>query len=282
MPEHLGDLVTKYGLSVEQALQIWEKEYVPQMVFVDPAELSTSSRRVQDLKRRDADDVPTALLIEWMKPESAFSDDKDLAAFGAIRADTAVFACAYYALAKADGLAIGVPVGGAMLLSITGPLVETAVGGLRWGLSRLDRRLVWGALGFAVLILLIALTQSRFRTWLADQAENALDVAKQGIEAMQQIHQAAAAAQETLGHLPQAPLPQRSATGFVTYVLARAPGPLSVAAIIKRMKTLGYASRSAHPERYIGQILRTHPRLFERVGHRQWQLRSHQASQVSR
>lgn len=281
VPEHLGDIVTKYGISLEQALNVWEQEYVPQMLFVDPAEVPAKSQEVQALKNRDADDVPTALLIELLKPESAFSDDKDLAAFGAIGKDTAVFACAYYALAKKDSLAAEIPVGMMVVLNITGPLVEGAWSALHWGFARLDRRLVWGVVIVVGLLLLVGFTQPRFRNWLAERAEDARDVVKQGIEAMQQIHQDAAVASETLARLPPVPVPQRPARGYVAYVLARAPGPLSVAAITRRMQALGYVSRSAHPERHVGQVLRTHPRLFERVERGQWRLRSHRGRPVS-
>ncbi|HEU5380135.1 MAG TPA: hypothetical protein VFV38_32320 [Ktedonobacteraceae bacterium] len=281
VPEHLGEVVTKYGLSVEDALRIWEQEYVPQMVFVDPAELPLSSPRVLALADRDADDVPTALLVEWFKPESTFSDDKDLAAFGAIGKDTAVLACAYYALAKRDSMIAGAPVGTMMVLNIGIPVLEASWRVLRWGVARLDRRWQWGLLGIAVLLLLWGLAQPRFRNWLAERADDVRSAVKQGIEEVQRIEQAAAEARETLNRSQPVPAPPRTARGYVAYVLARAPGPLSVATITRRMRKQGYHPRSAHPEQYVARLLRTHPRLFERVGRRRWQLRSHQYSSAN-
>lgn len=165
-----------------------------------------------------------------------------------------------------------------MVVQLTGPLVEAAWGALRSGVARLDRRLAWGLLIAAVLLLLVGLTESRFRNWVAERVEDAHEAIRQGIEDMQQIHQAATEAQKTLARLHPDHRPPQTARGYITYVLARAPGPLSAAALTRRMQDQGYRSRSVHPERHVARVLRAHPQLFERDAQKYWRLRSHRAS----
>src|SRR5262249_8119710 len=78
--EHLSEVLGKYGLDTDAAIQIWRNEYLSVLTFIDLSEVPILGASVAALATRDPDDVPTGQLIELLQPDVAFSRDKDLAA----------------------------------------------------------------------------------------------------------------------------------------------------------------------------------------------------------
>ena len=67
---------------------------------------------------------------------------------------------------------------------------------------------------------------------------------------------------------------------YIPAILSHSHIPLTADEIVQQMIRQGYAPRGAHPERYVANVLRAHPALFEQQRPSRWGLRSHQTMHV--
>jgi hypothetical protein len=82
VPKKIRARASSFKMDPEAACQLWKTTYRPLIRFLDPGELCAQSKQLEELRHRDSDDLPTAQLIELLRPTIVFSEDQDLAAFG--------------------------------------------------------------------------------------------------------------------------------------------------------------------------------------------------------
>lgn len=81
--EKIDTLAPAWQWDPLQARDVWRRDY--QFIrFIDPEGIPLRSRRVAELMARDPDDVPTAQLIELIKPDVNFPLDRHLHTFGPV------------------------------------------------------------------------------------------------------------------------------------------------------------------------------------------------------
>lgn len=273
--EHLEEAISKYNIDVVQALRTWEQEYIPHIAFIDAEDVPILSGEVKVLAKRDADDVPTAQLIEMLQPHVALSRDKDLAAFGTVRQDSAQIAVAYRIVAHRDQGILVIQASGTLILAVGAATIDLAISALYSLVRRVDRRLLVLLLIGGALALLALNVFPEPRNWLRDKAKKPLDIARQGIDNYVAMDTAASEARKMLADVQRPSSNTRqTAREYAAFVLIRAPGPLTVRAITVRMIDAGYRPRGKHPQQHVGYVLRTYPRLFEKVGTTLWRIRS--------
>jgi hypothetical protein len=86
----LPKAAARRGFSPAAAVSVWREELRPLVSFVDVSPLQPSDDpRLAALARRDASDVPTAVLAELLAPCLVFASDNDLVNLGIARRDWA-------------------------------------------------------------------------------------------------------------------------------------------------------------------------------------------------
>lgn len=274
-----ADRARRQGIDRREALRRWEHDYAPWISFLDPCELPPSPR-VEALRLVDPDDVGTAQLIEFLRPEATFSEDKALRPFGVVRGEWVAYTLAYHAESVYGSVKVGLAVGGGLVLSIGYGALE----GLLSLLSMLNPAVGLILAGGAIAAVLYPPARSYLfgqargvtaaRLWQAGELLGTL---------AGQLQELKTRADESRGQLPATGMatgldtPPRRAMDYLGIVLSTAPAPLSVYEIMDRMVDAGYGPRGERPDRYVSRLLHRHPLLFEMVWGRRWRLRAHPA-----
>lgn len=281
VPRKIYELVAegKLKFDPERGCQIWESIFIPHIHFLDPFGLLQPSKRIIDLTLRDPTDVPTAQLIELLRPSIVLSEDNDLKAFDPFPEPWTKITCAYRDQGERDVLLVNISLGGRFVVSFNIELLQWVVATF----AKMDKRLLLAigvALGAALAFpqgrhLLRKLVQS-----LASLVQNEL-VRKYLLEIASTFVAVNGRAQEAkqffLQHEREVTQLLR-ALDYILLVLSRAEGTLSVQEVTRRMIDFGYQPRGEHPERYVRRLLGTYPQLFERTTTKQWKITSTIAS----
>ncbi len=275
MYEKLKWFPDQLGFDPEEALRRWERDYVPWITFLDPAELPLLSPNVEALALRDRDDVPTGQIIEMLQPHAVLSADaKHLGSFNVIGAEWSMVTVAYRDRSREK-------LGGAYLVLGGSTAIWIGSGTLQ-ALTSLLSRLDWRVLAGGGVALLLAVAHPRSRGWLVDHARVLHSIDWTGTMASVRAFVATvleAASEHSAANLELArrerpPTPPSRARGYLVSALSSALTPLSAAEITRRMIDAGYNPRGARPDLYVAKLLRQHPLLFERE-YGLWRLRSH-------
>ena len=72
----IEEITTQMKINPDEAQQRWEQSYLPWITFLDPTDLPPLSTKVKELQKKDPDDVPTGQIIELIRPDVVFCDDK--------------------------------------------------------------------------------------------------------------------------------------------------------------------------------------------------------------
>lgn len=281
VPRKIYELVAegKLKLDPEQGCQVWESIFVPLIHFLDPSGLLRPSKKIIDLTLRDPTDVPTAQLIELLRPSIVLSEDNDLKAFDPFPEPWTKITCAYRDQGERDVMLVSISLGGGIVVSLSFEFLQLVV----MTIAKMDKRLllvIGVALG-AALGAAIAFPQGRrllhnLAQSLASLAQNEhLLAITSTVIAVD--NKAQEAKQFLLQHEREIAQPTR-ARDYILLVLSRSEGTLRVEEVTKRMIDFGYQPRGEHPERYVRRLLGTYPQLFERTETRQWRVTSTLAS----
>ena len=278
--EKLGDEAIARKLKVDpvEALERWVQHYLPWITFLDPTGLPLLSTRVKDIE--DPDDVPTAQIIELLRPDVVLCyDTKHLGHFDVTAEGWVYVALAYRDISRREGMVVGIELVGTFSLNTTFGFAQLSLSIA----GKIDKK-VWLIVGLIIIVALCcALAHPTSRRWLQTKGEEVASVMKHttehigaGVaritETMTTVERAAGDARRQLSLRPErAVTPPRKVREYAAWVLARASGPLSAGEIVKRMKEAGYYTASEYPERYLKRILRAHPGLFSNEGVR-WSL----------
>lgn len=288
----IEEITTQLKINPDEAKQRWEQYYLPWITFLDPTELPLLSAKVRALQKRDSDDVPTGQIIELLRPDVVFCDDKKhLGNFDIMANDWFAAVVAYYATSKRAGVVASLHVGGALAFQGTIAVVEVSFSSL----SKVDKE-VWQGILTAVVIILallvIAYSIPPSRRWLQQKAQSIVSFSKSCVKGAREyvggivdevgkVEEASIKAKQDLSEMKQRAItPPGKVLEYAAMVLARTPGPLRTSEIVRRMKAYGYETSAEHPERYLSRVLHGHPRLFEKKD-RGWSFRSHTAALMS-
>ena len=253
---------------------VWEDEYLPRITVLDPSALSVRSDRLEELAKRDPDDVPTGQLVELIGPHAVLSTDKDLNPFEITGENWSIITCAYRDKSRHDAVVIGVQYGGGTVIYLGTILANSLI----TTVLRLDRRLqhllmiscamLIGTIAAALcsqralrqrLFRFARTDASQFGTRLSEVALHLADLFARGQEAERRLVET---------HRPYR-MP-KSALDHLIVALSRAPGPLTPWEISQGMITNGYTPRGSHPEQYVRNLLGKWPALFQEQDGRRW------------
>ncbi len=285
----IEEITTQLKINPDYAQQRWEQSYLPWITFLDPTDLPPLSTKVKELQKKDPDDVPTGQIIELIRPDVVFCDDKKhLGDFDIVANDWFAAAVAYYATSRREGVITSLNFGGAIALQGTFVVAEVSFSSL----SKIDKEAWQGMLAVLVVILaLLAIAYSipSSRRWLQQQAQSFVSFSKscaEGarehvggvVEEVGRIEQESIKAKQDLSKMKQRVItPPKKVLEYAAMVLARTPGPLRASEIVRRMRAYGYKTAAEHPEHYLNRVLHAHPRLFEKQDG-EWSFKSYPAA----
>jgi hypothetical protein len=257
----------------EQALSVWQRDFVPAIEFLDPSELPLLSLRVKALSGRDPDDLQSGQLIELLHPHAVYSNDlKHLSEFEILGEKNAAVSIAYLQKSQRDAVMLSVPLGGHIVLTLSMPLLDLIANIL----GRLDRRIRGGMLTIGLIGLALALLHPTARRWLLSRFQGPLAIVSTVVELYAELELRTAEAEQTLLAVGRGSDAQpQTACWYAARVLGRTPAPLGMRKLTELMVQAGYKSYTQYPHHYVARVLRQHPLLFEEVEGRRWRLRSH-------
>lgn len=119
VPEKISARAKSLKIDPEQARHLWETNYLPYILFLDPTYLPLSGTRVLVCA---PDDVATGQLIELLRPSIVLSLDKKHLGDFAIVSDPVnwtIFAAAYRDQAERDALVVSLYLGGGTIVSLS-------------------------------------------------------------------------------------------------------------------------------------------------------------------
>ena len=275
VPQKIRARAASFKIDPEAACQLWKTTYRPLIRFLDPGELCAQSKLLEELRRRDSDDLPTAQLIELLRPTVVLSEDQDLATFGSIVVPATQITNAYRDHAERDAQVVMLSLGGGLALRVSIGTLSLLIKLL----LRLDRR--WFLLLSVTVGVLFAIPSVRrtllhgIQTMQTRLQEAHLDELLGNV--VEEIAQRESDLQEAKLFLLQQErrgAPPKKALDYLIAVLTLTGEVLTVQEITQRMVDRGYEPRGLAPEKYVGQLLRTHPRLFARQKNRRWSIAS--------
>ena len=285
---NIAEITTQMQVDPSEAKERWMYTYLPWITFLDPADLPPLSGRVVELQTRDPDDVPAGQIIELIRPDVVFSDDrKHLGSFDIIGDEWFAAALAYCAISKREGVIVSLKVGGGVAVQGTVVVAQCSF----TCLAKIDAE-AWRGILLLLMIALalfaIALAIPSSRRWLQTQARSFTSFSRKCAETVREcvggaadevakIEQASLEAKQALSQMKQRAItPPRKVLEYAAMVLARSPGSLTPSEIVQRMQKYGYQTDAEHPEYYLSRVLHAHPHLFEKKDG-QWSFKSHQA-----
>lgn len=279
VPKKIRARASSFKMDPEAACQLWKTTYRPLIRFLDPGELCAQSKQLEELRHRDSDDLPTAQLIELLRPTIVLSEDQDLAAFGSVVVPTTQITSAYRDHAERDAQFVMLGLGGGLALRVSFGTLSLLIELL----LRLDRR--WLIILGAVVGLLFVIPPTRrvllrgiqaLRTRLQEVFQDAhLDeLFGNVIEGIALMESGTEEARTFLLQQERRVTPPKKALEYLIVVLSLTGETLSAQEITQRMITRGYEPRGQAPERYVRQLLRTHPQLFARQEDGRWSIAS--------
>lgn len=287
VPKRLERLTSRRGIAIDHARARWWRDYAPLITFLDPADMPALSPRAELVAAVDPDDVATGKIIDLIRPQSALSEDRHLAAYVPSGPDWTKFAVAVRDTAGRDANYVVIYVGGGLTLWIG----ASAVAGLVSLLLKADRRFLLGVGLVLTVIAGLLVAHPASRGWLREKAEQVLTLGPERLHAYMTF------ISDALIHLYEQDVQAKLASSFILErqvahaaprlvreyipaILSHSHIPLTADEIAQQMIRQGYAPRGAHPERYVANVLRAHPALFEQQRPSRWGLRSHQTMHV--
>lgn len=276
--EHLPRVAARHGATSDGAMTAWRQQYAPLITILDPAELVLLSAKAELVQHVDQDDVPTAQIIDAIRPHAVLSEDRHLAPYHPAGSEWTQWSAAYRNKSTSDATLIAIRLGGSV--TIWGTL--SSISAFVSLILKLDRRILI-AIGSTLLTTAgVAITHPTSRQWLKNRLRATATWSSEYL---------AAPCTEILNYLIEVDREGKRASAFLTEkqlvhgqphlardyvleVLSRSFAPLTTREIAQRMQSLGYQPRGEHPERYVSRVLRENPKLFARQRSRSWVLRS--------
>lgn len=262
VPAKIKEKFLRRGASPQRGLQIWERDYLPSIYFVDTEGLPTRSRELELLRARDPSDLAQARLATLLSPVVSLSSDKDLTENGfAVRSR---WSTVHSARMQLEGEA------GYMALFLPGGLawagVDTAfrTAGRAWG--RPGRFIVAGTALAGVLALVRAFKNARpeTRARLRNAVEYIIRMLEDATEKQQRAHQQLTRLQV------HAPGMHDSLVSRIGRLLASAREPMTATEVSRDL----WIHDGPVPQSFFHQVrdLLSELPAFVQVGNHGWQL----------
>lgn len=275
VPKKIRARADSFKIDPEAAYQLWKTTYKPLIRFLDPGELYAQGKQLEELRQRDPDDLPTAQLIELLRPTVILSQDQDLAAFGSIVVPPTQITSAYRDQAERDAHFVMLGLGGGVALRMSLEMVSLLFR-LLFRLNRLGLIILGAIVGllFAIPSTRRLLLQGIQTLRLRLQDMRLDELFGNMVEGITQLDSNTQEARIFLLRQERRVGPPQKALEYLITVLTLTGEALTLQEITQRMIAGGYEPRGQAPERYIGHLLRTHPQLFARQKNRRWSVAS--------
>jgi|GEM_PF-4541730 len=263
----------------EEALQAWRRVYTPLICVLDLSELEELSPRATIVAGNDVDDVPTAKLIDPIKPHAVLSIDRHLAPYEPAGNQWTEWSAAYRDKSTRDASMLGLQLGGGITISAA----SSAVKGLIDLVLKIDRRALL-LIGLAIVLSSgVAIAHPVSREWLKDRVSataswSSEHIVGQLMALLSGLNDLEKTGKEASAFLDEKQLTYpatRLARDYIAEALARTFVPLTAPEITERIENLGYEPRGRRPEWYVAAVLRKYPLLFQAEESHRWTLRSH-------
>lgn len=271
--EHLPEVASRHTVS-DEAMRAWQKHYAPLITALDPSGIQALSAKAVLVLYNDPDDLPTAQIIDEIRPHAVLSEDRHLSPYSPAGKDWTRWAAAYRDHSIAQATFVSMRFGGSISISIAMSSIEALI--VR--ILKVDWRILLGV-GLAVGVGTgFAVTRPTSRKWLKERldaigawaSEHLAEGVSDIYDELVAMDQKSKEANQFLEKSALVHEPPQLAREYVIEVIARTHAYLTAREISERMRDLGYEPRGEHPERYVAKLLRENPRLFERHPSRQW------------
>jgi hypothetical protein len=279
VPKKIRARATSFKMDPEAAYHLWKTTYRPLIRFLDPGEFSAQSKHLEELRHRDSDDLPTAQIIELLRPTVVLSEDQDLAAFGSIVVPATQITSAYRDHAERDAQFVMLGLGGGLALRVSLGMLSLII----QLLLRLNRRGLI-ILGAAVALLFVipptrrallrGIQALRARLQEAFQDARLDELFGNVVEGIALMESETEEARAFLLEQERRVTPPKKVLEYLILVLSLTGETLSAQEITQRMIARGYEPRGQDPERYVRLLLRGHPQLFARQVDGRWSIAS--------
>ncbi len=274
--EHLRERTRRHATS-DEAMQAWEKHYAPLISILDLSGIEVLSTKAVRVQRNDPDDLPTAILIDTIRPQAVLSEDHHLSPYGPAGKDWTQLAVAYRDTSLGQATFVSFYLGGGFTVVMSIATIKALIALI----LKVDGRILLG-IGLGLLAAGgVAAAHPTSRKWLNERlhaagtwaSEHLAEWVPELLDALVELHQQVNEASQFLEEHAVAYEPPRLAHDYMMEVLARTHTDLTAREISTRMQHLGCEPRGEHPERYIAKLLRENPNLFERHSSRRWRFR---------
>lgn len=262
--ENIETYARNTGRDIKLMHDIWD-EYRQQLFVVHPP--SYNNERLEQLKQRDEDDIPTAILTETIGPTLTLSEDKDLKDFGYAQPDDWLdYVLDTRDMIDREAVLTSVTLGGSMVLQLI-------LGAVKNGLKQLNRipRQLWLLPAIAAAgVFAMPTTRKKLNQRISKWKKSALRQLPETSQAfrvtiaeLEDFLQQGSKAEEYVRSATFQPHEFKSMYGAVLRLVGHSPYPLSIDEIKEDLQSLGHEEWGAVTEKKLHMLLTKQPNFRE-------------------